>query len=132
MEIDINEEVRILRGQLSGVRADVDGLKKHRTECDTRHEQHEVYGRRRDDAAAKQTETMMLLVQTTIKLDATMRASIAVFEKTLEAFEKEIKPVRDFNIAFRVNKGLFQGAVMIAAGIVTLVTAYHFFITPVL
>lgn len=113
----------MLSDQYNTLQADVDMLKKHRTECDLLHEQHKEHKKRSDDAMNNLTESNMMLAKSITDMNVTLTK----FTKIVENDQPTISIVRNAGIAWDVNKKIFLAVVGIATGVVSIVAAYNYF-----
>ena len=119
----LQERTAMLSDQYNTLQADVDMLKKHRTECDLLHEQHKEHKKRSDDAMNNLTESNMMLAKSITDMNVTLTK----FTKIVENDQPTISIVRNVGIAWDVNKKIFMAVVVIATGIVSIVAAYNYF-----
>lgn len=108
--------------RLENVEADVEGLKRHRAECDVMHEQHKEHRKRHDDAMNNLTESNMMLAKSITSMDVTLNKLVSI----VESDQPDIKIIKNARIAWDVNKTIFFGVVAIATGISAILAVYHF------
>ena len=102
---------------------DIEGLLKHRDDCDRMHLQHLEHDKKHDDSMDKLTQSNIVLA-----------ASISEMNLILSKFTKMVEdgqPVINFwnrvGIAFGVNKQIAMAIVATALGIVAIASAYNIF-----
>lgn len=119
----LKERTAMLSDQYNTLQADVDMLKKHRTECDLLHEQHKEHKKRSDDAMNNLTDSNMMLAKSITDMNVTLTK----FTKIVENDQPTISIVRNAGIAWDVNKKIFLAVVAMATGVLSIVAAYNYF-----
>lgn len=117
----LRERTAMIDNRVDTLYADVEALKKHRTECDILHEQHKEHKRRSDDAMNNLTESNMMLAKSITDINVTLTKVVGI----IESDQPDINALKNARIAWSVNKWLFLTAVSIAAGCATIYSFYQ-------
>lgn len=117
----LRERTAMIDNRVDTLYADVEALKKHRTECDILHEQHKEHKRRSDDAMNNLTESNMMLAKSITDINVTLTKVVAAIERDAP----DINAIKNARIAWSVNKWIFLTVVSIAAGCATIYSFYQ-------
>lgn len=115
------ERLDLVSSRVDTIHAEVEALKKHRTECDLLHEQHKEHKRRSDDAMNNLTESNMMLAKSITDINVTITKVVGIIERD----QPDITALKNARIAWTVNKWVFLTVVSVAAGCATIYSFYQ-------
>lgn len=119
----LRERTAMIDNRVTNLYADVEALKKHRTECDILHEQHKEHKRRSDDAMNNLTGSNMMLAKSITDINVTLTKVVAAIERD----EPDMLVLKNARIAWSVNKWIFATIVALVAGVATIYSFYKGF-----
>ena len=116
----LRERTAMIDNRVTNLYADVEALKKHRTECDILHEQHKEHKRRSDDSMNNLTESNMMLAKSITDFNVTLTKVVAAIERDAP----DINAIKNARIAWGVNKWIFLTIVALASGTAAILSFY--------